>query len=176
MREQFQVDLSDKLQAQAEELNERIAMREAELHYRDGQLSKLRDELALTKKELQSLMKNDSGQILQRMTDSGITFVAYHPGIEHLVPVPGEITAYVNDPITFVSQRCGVMVEEYREWLMHYRLPVCRHKDAEGQVCGQPIEKVMKPAFFRHGESDRCDEHRGERDLVEVPAARDSVH
>lgn len=176
LREQFQVDLSEKLQAQAEELNERIAMRETELHYRDEQLSKLRDELALTKKELQSLMKSDSGQILQRMTDSGITFVAYHPGIEHLVLVPAEITVYVNDPIAFVAQRCGVTDEEYREWLMHYRLPVCRHKDVDGQVCGQPIEKVMKPAFFRHGESDRCGEHRGERDLVDSSSTRDSVH
>ncbi len=161
LREQFQVELADKTKAQAEELNERIAMREAELHYRDEQIAKLRDELTLTKKELQSLMKNDSGQILQRMTDTGITFVAYHPGIEHLVLVPAEITAYVNDPIAFVSQRCGVPIEHYREWLMHYRLPVCRFKDADGQVCGQPIDKVMKPLYFRHGESDRCREHLG---------------
>ena len=160
LREQFASDLQEKLKSQSDELGERIAMRESELHYRDQQLTKLRDELARMKQEVGSLMKNDSGQVLQRMTDSGITFVAFHPGIEHLVLAPAEVTSYLNNPIAFVAERCGVTEERYQEWLMHYRLPVCRHKSAGGQICAQPIDKVLKPFYFRPGESDCCGEHR----------------
>ncbi|WP_372778072.1 hypothetical protein [Litorivivens sp.] len=161
LREQFAAEMQNKLEAQSEELGERIAMRESELHLRDQQIAKLRDELTKAKYEISSLMKNDSGQVLQRMTDSGITFVAFHPGIEHLVLAPAEVTAYLNNPIAFVAERCGVSEDRYREWLMHYRLPVCRHKDHEGsQICGQPIDKVLKPFYYRPGESDCCREHR----------------
>ncbi len=161
LRERFAVELTEKLARQAEELNDRINMRETELHYRDEQISRLREEVSNLKKEQQSLLKNDSGQVLQRMTDSGITFVAYHPGIEHLVLTPGEIMDYLNNPIAFVALRCDVDEEHYREWMMHYRLPVCRFSDADGQVCGEPIDKVLKPKFYRHGESDRCRLHKG---------------
>lgn len=163
LREQFAVELNDRLSRQADELQERISMREAELHYRDEQIGRLREDVALLKKEQQSLLKNDSGQVLQRMTDSGITFVAYHPGIEHLVLTSGEIMDYLSNPIAFVAERCGVVEEHYREWMMHYRLPVCRHADESGQVCGEPIDKVMKPKFFHHGEGDRCRAHQGLR-------------
>ena len=168
LREQFSRDLNEKLARQAEDHQERIGMRETELHYRDEQIGRLREELALLKKEQQSLLKNDSGQVLQRMTDSGITFVAYHPGIEHLVLAPAEIMHYLANPIAFVAERCGVIEEHYREWMMHYRLPVCRHTEAEGKVCGEPIDKVLKPKFFRHGEGDRCREHQGQRYQVDL--------
>ncbi len=169
LREQFATELHGKLASQAEELNERVSMRETELHYRDEQISRLREEIGSLKKEQQLLMKNDSGQVLQRMTDTGITFVAYHPGIEHLVLTPGEIMDYLNNPIAFVAERCGVAEEHYQEWMMHYRLPVCRHTDEAGQVCGDPIDKVLKPKFFRHGEGDRCREHQGLLDNVDLP-------
>ncbi|MBB3046023.1 putative coiled-coil protein SlyX [Litorivivens lipolytica] len=172
LREQFATDLQEKLNAQADDLGERIAMRESELHYRDQQIAKLREELAQAKKEIGSLMKNDSGQVLQRMTDSGITFVAFHPGIEHLVLPPAEITAYLNNPTAFVADRCGVSEERYREWLMHYRLPVCRHKAESGQVCAEPIDKVLKPFYFRPGESDCCPLHRK---VMEVDDAEGSL-
>lgn len=177
LREQFAVELNDKLARQADELQERIGMHETELHYRDEQISRMREEVATLKKQQQSLLKNDSGQVLQRMTDSGITFVAYHPGIEHLVLTPGEIMDYLNNPIAFVAERCGVIEEHYREWMMHYRLPVCRHADESGQVCGEPIDKVMKPKFFRHGEGDRCRTHQGLRENLDFPEpTRDVSH
>ncbi|MBN49926.1 MAG: hypothetical protein CMN85_10315 [Spongiibacteraceae bacterium] len=168
LREQFSTELNERLAQQAEELQERISMREAELHYRGEQIGSLREEVAQLKKEQQSLLKNDSGQVLQRMTDSGITFVAYHPGIEHLVLTPAEITDYLSNPIAFVAERCGVIEEHYREWMMHYRLPVCRHTDEAGKVCGEPIDKVLKPKFFRHGEGDRCRAHQGQRDHLDL--------
>lgn len=160
LREQFAAELNDKLGRQAEDLNERINMREGELHYRDEKISQMRNEIAALKKEQQLLLKNDSGQVLQRMTDTGITFVTYHPGIEHLVLTPGEIMDYLGNPIVFVAERCGVGEEHYRDWMTHYRLPVCRHTDEGGQVCGEPIDKVLKPKFFRHGEGDRCRAHQ----------------
>ncbi len=160
LRQQFESDLRQRLAAQAEELNERISMHEVELHYRDEQMGRLRQELAQLRRENQMLTQSEAGQILKRMTDSGITFVAYHPGIEHLVLAPAEITDYVKDPIAFVAERCGVAEDHYREWLMHYRLPVCRASDERGECCGQPVQKVLKPQFFRAGDSDRCDQHR----------------
>lgn len=161
LRDQFAAELRDKLGQQAEELQERIAMRETELHYRDRQISRLREELASLKQQHQLLVKNDSGQVLQRMTESGITFVAYHPGIEHLVLSPGEIMDYLGNPIAFVAERCGVSEQHYSAWLKHYRLPVCGYASGGDQICGEPIDKVLKPKFFRPGEGDRCRAHQG---------------
>lgn len=163
LRQQLDAELQQRLHEQAEELNERLSMHEVELHYRDEQLAKLRQDLSQLRRENQMLMQSEGGQILRRMTDSGITFVAYHPGIEHLVLAPSEITDYLKAPVAFVAERCGVSEDHYREWLMHYRLPVCRDTDESGECCGQPVDKVLKPQFFRPGDSDRCVEHRKAR-------------
>lgn len=160
LREQFEAELQQKLRQQAEDMVERLSMHEVELHYRDEQLANLREEVARLRKENQLALKSDSGQVLQRMSDAGVTFVAYHPGIEHLVLAASEIAEYLRDPIVFVANRCGVSEEHYREWLMHYRLPVCRATKANGEVCGRPVDKVLKPQFFRAGDSDHCELHR----------------
>jgi hypothetical protein len=70
-----------------------------------------------------------------------------------------EMPEYLREPLLYVASRCEVSDAQYREWLAHYRLPICRATDDDMQYCGQPIKKVMRPMLFRSGESDRCHEH-----------------
>ena len=133
--------------------------RERELYLRAKEIVDLRRELSVLREQNRGLMLNSDNQLLQTMSEKGVVFVAYHPGVEHLVISQDEMPGYLNDPLAYVASRCEVPDGQYHEWLAHYRLPICRHRDSNGQYCGEPIPKIMRPRLFRPGESDRCHEH-----------------
>jgi hypothetical protein len=73
-----------------------------------------------------------------------------------------EMNDYLENSTVFVAEKCGVSEDVYQQWLTHYRLPVCRAVNESSQYCGEEITKVLKPAEFKSGVSDRCGGHGGE--------------
>tara|TARA_R110002167_G_scaffold6197_24_gene28309 strand:- start:866 stop:2263 length:1398 start_codon:yes stop_codon:yes gene_type:complete len=159
LRAEHAENLERQLKEQAVELSEPLRDRERELYLRAKEIVDLRRELSVLREQNRGLMLNSDNQLLQTMSEKGVVFVAYHPGVEHLVISQDEMPGYLNDPLAYVASRCEVPDGQYHEWLAHYRLPICRHRDSNGQYCGEPIPKIMRPRLFRPGESDRCHEH-----------------
>ncbi len=159
LRAEYAESMERQLKEQALKLAEPIHERERELYARAKEIVDLRRELSILREQNRGLMLNSDNQLLQQMSEKGVVFVAYHPGVEHLVISQEEMPVYLNDPLEFVASRCEVPGGQYHEWLAHYRLPICRHRDANGQYCGETIPKIMRPRLFRPGESDRCHEH-----------------
>ncbi len=159
LRANYARELKLKLQQHAVDYEDRLNRRETELYQRATEIVELRAELSRLREQNRELLLSGDSKMLQDMSEKGVVFVAYHPGIEHLVIDRQEMSAYLRDPQAFAAQRCDVSLEQYQRWLQHYRLPICRSQNAAGEYCGQPVDKVMRPKLFRAGDSDRCAEH-----------------
>ncbi|WP_373081239.1 hypothetical protein [Zhongshania sp.] len=159
LRAEHAENLERQLKDQAIKLAEPLHARERELYLRAKEIVELRRELSVLREQNRGLMLSGDDKLLQTMSEKGVVFVAYHPGVEHLVISQEEMPGYLNDPLAYVASRCDVPDGQYHEWLAHYRLPICRHRDSNGQYCGEPIPKIMRPRLFRPGESDRCHDH-----------------
>lgn len=159
LKESYEEELQKQLKDQAGQYEESIAKREEEIYQRVMEVVELRSELGELRTQNRQLMLNSDKHLLDDMCQKGLSFVAYHPGIEHLVITRDELPDYLRDPIAFAAQRCRVDIELYQAWLLHYRLPICRYCDSDGEVCGQPVAKVKRPSLFRPGENDRCQQH-----------------
>lgn len=140
-------------------------MREVELFYREEQLGNLREEVARLRQERESLISHSGDRLLGRLMESGIAFVAYHPGVEAMTIPAADIPRYLESPEAYVADKCFVAPAQYRQWLEHYDLPVCGAALEDGSVCGEPVSKIERPSDFLGGESDCCPAHR-------LPAAR----
>ena len=156
----YQERLQRELERLAADYEERLRKRETELYQRATEIVGLRDELGRLREQNNELMLKDDNAILTEMAEKGVVFVAYHPGIEHLVIDRHDMPAYLRDPQAYAAERCEVSLEQYQRWLVHYSLPVCCYQDERGEYCGQPLDKVMKPKLFRSGDSDRCEAHK----------------
>ena len=159
LKDSYDEELQKQLKEQAGQYEESIAKREEEIYQRVMEVVELRSELGELRTQNRQLMLNSDKHLLDDMCQKGLSFVAYHPGIEHLVITRDELPEYLRDPIAFAAQRCRVDIELYQAWLLHYRLPICRYCDSDGEVCGQPVAKVKRPSLFRPGENDRCQQH-----------------
>jgi hypothetical protein len=159
LRKEYADELERRLKDQAIHLEDALRRREQELYDRATEIVELRGELSTLREQNRRLMVDSDDKLLKAMVEKGVVFIAYHPGVEHLVISQDEMPEYLCDPLAYVASRCEVSDTQYREWLAHYRLPICRATDDEMQYCGQPIKKVMRPMLFRSGESDRCHEH-----------------
>lgn len=159
LRKSYAEDLERRLHTQSISLEEALHKRERELYQRATEIVELRGELSSLREKNRALMIGSDDKLLKTMVEKGVVFVAYHPGVEHLVIAQDEMPRYLRDPVAYVASRCEVSSAEYRDWLAHYRLPICRATDDDMQYCGQPIKKVMRPMLFRPGETDRCQHH-----------------
>lgn len=159
LRQQYLKERDQRLAEQKFEYEGLIQKREEELYARATEIVGIRAQLSEIKKQNHELMLSSGDNVLDEMVKKGIVFVAYHPGIEHLLIARDEMPEYLADPVAFAAQRCEVSVAHYKEWLAHYRLPICRALD-EGHYCGRPVDKVLRPRLFRAGEGDRCITHR----------------
>jgi hypothetical protein len=75
--------------------------------------------------------------------------------------VPQEdIPAYLQSPLEYAARYCYVDIQLYRAWLEHDKRPVCSHRDDNDRPCGLPVHRVVSPATFEPGESDRCSQHK----------------
>lgn len=166
LRHQYEVELSARLEQSTQELKEHLERREVELFYRDEQINSLRDEIVRVRQERDALIGGSGDQLIKQMTTAGITFVAYHPGLDYLTVPPSDIPTYLESPYAYVAERCGVSEEAYQKWLDHYQLPVCNHVDSDKQRCGFPVVKVNRPSHFVADESDRCSRHSPHSDVI----------
>lgn len=160
LQENYELELEARVQSAVSELEERLEMREMELFYRHQQESNLKEEIARLRQENQKLMGQGGGQLLDRLDQAGISFVAFHPGVGQLTVPVSQMSAYLDDPDAFAANTAGVGTELYKRWLKHSRRPECGAQDGEGKPCGHPLPQVARPADFHPGESDRCAQHQ----------------
>ena len=160
MEEHYEAELNRRLQEAQAELTERLDMREMELLYRHQQESQLKEEIVQLRQENQSLLKQGAGQLLERLTQAGISFVCFHPGVGQLTVPVEDMSAYLNDPEAFAAMQLGLEPDHYRAWLKHYKEPLCRARTASRVVCGKMLDRVEQPTEFYPGESDYCSAHQ----------------
>ncbi|MBB3168564.1 sodium:proton antiporter [Simiduia aestuariiviva] len=162
LRQQYEVEMQLKLDAATTDLQDMIQMRDMELLYRNEQEASLNEEIARLRAEVQSLLGNSGDEILHRLQEQGINFVAYQPGAGHITIPVSELTQYTENPQDYAAKKCGLTASQYRTWLTHYNNPTCCALKADGSVCGAHIERVHNPNDFHPGENDRCAEHRAQ--------------
>lgn len=159
LEEKFELEAKARIDTATAELKEMLDMREVELFYRDEQVGRLHAEIAQLRMEKQQLLDTQGDMILQRLADTGVTFVAYQPGIDHITVPLRDMANYLDSPLDYVADKCSVDKRVYRQWVAHYELPVCHHRTEDGTTCAQPVPKVEKPTRFIAGETDRCAKH-----------------
>ena len=148
------------------ELKEMIQMRDAELFYRQEEIAALRDELAVARLQQQKLAELGEQGLIRAMVDQGVNFVVLsHDGEQVSIPAE-DIALFVQSPQDYMADHCRVERDLYGQWLAHFELPLCNHLNDDGRRCGRPIAKVVKPALFVPGESDRCAQHAGLTTIV----------
>lgn len=158
LAKKFELELKGKIETESAQLKEMLDMREVELHYRDEQISNLRDEVSDLRCEKQRLLTEGGDKFLEKLGSSGITFVAYHPGTGHLTIPVAEAGEYLDSPTLYVAKKLFVSKARYLEWLDHYQSPVCSHSDSSGE-CRESIDRVDGPGHYIPGKSDRCARH-----------------
>ncbi len=174
LEERFELEYKAKLDEAKTELKEMLDMREVELFYRDEQVKRLNQEVAQLRQEKQNLIDGSGDRVLQRLVESGVTFVAYQPGVDHLTIPLREMSDYLESPINYVAEKSSVDKDLYQRWIAHYELPVCNHVVTGNELCAKPIPKVERPGRFIIGESDRCLEHnRASNALSELIKVRE---
>ncbi|MGQ9425175.1 sodium:proton antiporter [Gilvimarinus sp. F26214L] len=160
MRENFETEVQAKVAAATLEIKEKLQLREVELMYRGEQEASLEREIRRLREENQHLLNNSNGQLLEKLEQAGVNFVAYHPGAGHLTVPLADMAAYLEDPTGYAAAKCGVSTHQYKDWLDHYRQPKCRAIKDGGEVCAETIDRVPSPGQFHAGEHDRCERHR----------------
>jgi hypothetical protein len=158
-QQQFEVELKARVEQASTELKEMLEMREVELFYREEQLGTLREEIARLRQERERLITKSGDGVLQHLVENGVAFVAYQPGAEAMSIPIAELPRYLDSPLAYVAEKCMVTIDQYRQWLSHHELPVCGAAQADGSICGEPIDKIERPSQFIAGVNDRCRQH-----------------
>jgi hypothetical protein len=162
----FELELHASLETATAELKERLEMREVELFYRDEKLTSLREDVALLRQEKMALQDESGDKLIQRMSEQGINFIIHNAGQEPITLPAASVGEYLESQAGYMAKFYEVDTEAYEHWLRHYELPVCNHKIAGGDVCGQPVEKITKPTQFIVNKSDRCSTHGSLNDAI----------
>lgn len=159
LEEKFELEAQAKFDSASAELKEMLDMREVELFYRDEQVRLLNDQVSQLREEKQSLTDGTGDRVLKKLVESGITFVAFQPGVDHLTISLRDMARYLESPTSYVAEKCNVDIKLYQKWLAHYNVPACNHSLSNGKTCGEPVPRIEKPAQFMEGESDCCVKH-----------------
>jgi hypothetical protein len=160
LRDNYVAEVQAKVEAATLEIKEKLQMREIELMYRAEQESSLEEEIRRLRKDKQVLLSNSHEQLLEKLENAGLSFVAYHPGAGHLTIPLADMSRYLDDPGAYAAEKCGVTLVQYKQWLEHYRQSICRAITTRGDICGAAVERVPTPGQFHIGENDRCNRHR----------------
>ena len=159
LKSAFKKELGARLDAETAKLNEKLAMREVELFYREEQMTLLRDEMAQVRAEKQALLKEKGNNVLESLEDNGVTLVVFQPGVGHITLAVDDVGHFLDDRDDYLASRCGVSMEAFQAWQKHHDNPVCRHTE-EGKQCGQNLKPVELVEQFTPGVSDRCKAHQ----------------
>ena len=156
VREALEVELQAKFEANTKDLKETLQTREVELLYRNELEVQLHDEIARLRDENQTLVDNTGEQLLQKLIERGVSLVSFQPGAGHLTIPLSDIARYMDSPMGYAAEHCGVSAERYEQWLEHYRMPICQESLENGRLCGENINRVDAPLDFNAGESNSC--------------------
>lgn len=169
-QEEFETRLIEEKQAVREVCEERrieqVSALENELEtnishweYLEETVKTLRQELCDLRRDKLRLCNQGGDKFLERLTESGISFIAFHPGAGHISVPLDDMTEYVENPQAYAAQHCLVEEQDYKTWLAHYNEPRCTASTAAG-VCGCSITRCDNPKVFVPGKHDRCDQHQ----------------
>ncbi len=142
------------------EYKEQVAIRDVELAYKAEQEQQLENELEQLKKQLQDQAGQSGEQILERLSRSGMVFVACHPGVGHITIPLQDMALYQQKPMQYVAKKCAVTEDQYMRWLTHYEKPMCSAMLNEHTPCGLPLARENLPGSFVEGQSNRCSKHK----------------
>lgn len=160
VEDSFRREMEERLKLVQQELQQQLDMKEMELFYRQQRETALADELEQLRKEHETLLNHGGDQLLMRMQDAGISFVAYEPGAGQMTLPLEEVGEYMQNPRHYAAAQCGLDPETYILWLDHYHSPYCNAVNAEGEECGKGVTRIQNPRDFHDGESNRCSEHQ----------------
>lgn len=166
LQSKFELELHASVETATAELKERVEMREVELFYRDEQLGSLRDDVANLRQEKMALQAESGDNLIQRMAEQGVNFIVHNAGEDPITLAAANVAEYLESPAGYMAEFYDVDTPLYEQWLQHYELPVCNHKIAGGNICGQPVEKIDKPTQFIANKSDRCSTHGSLNDAI----------
>lgn len=155
-RSAIEAEFDARLLSKTKELQETLQTREVELLYRDELESQLHEEISRLREDKQHAIENTGNQLLQSLVASGISLVTFQPGAGHLTLPISDISTFLDSPVDYAANRCGVETPRYEAWLAHYHMPICQHVNDEGHICGEPIERIEQPIDYKPGDSDFC--------------------
>ena len=115
LEQRFALESSAKVDAMTTELKERLDMREVELFYRDEQIKRLSQEMALIREEKQQLIDTSGDRVLKQLVDKGISFVALQPGDEHLNIPLNAMSSYLESPLDYFAEQNSVDKKLYKQ-------------------------------------------------------------
>lgn len=160
LQQRFQVELEARLEAASRSLRENLETREVELIYRDEQIAILHEEVAALHQDKQRLLRDGAGSLLDKLEQSGISFVAWSPALGHINVPLVEMGRFLDAPNAYFAERSDVPADLYDAWFEHHSFPVCQHALDDGGLCGEPLERTASPVQFLSGRSDRCSQHQ----------------
>jgi hypothetical protein len=162
LKQQYELEMQAKLEAERADMLEQLEMREVELLYRHQQESQFKLMLEQLRQDKITLLGEGADRYLERLNKSGIVFVAYQPGSGHLTIPLSQMGRYMDDPLAYVAEKNGLTIEHYKAWLAHYNNSLCVAKLGDGTRCTAALKKVLTPKEFVDGEHNYCIVHRAQ--------------
>ncbi len=126
----------------------------------EAKMKQMSEELAMFRKEKLRLMADGADKFFEKLENSGLNFIAYHPGAGHISVSVKQVAEYIENPQIFAAEKVGLSLEAYQYWLGHYEKPCCQAPIIGGKTCGQKIQRHDNPRDFSPGISDRCEKHK----------------
>jgi len=160
VREQFASERDAAIAQRDQRLRAELLRLERERQVEEEHLGGLRTELTELRRDRLRLLNEGADKFFDALKEKGVKFVAFQPGAGHLTIATEDLARYLDDTETFVAEKCKVSPEHYRRWLAHYNSPLCQGSGGHGGPCAKPLSKVLKPADFVAGMSDRCEIHQ----------------
>lgn len=152
LAEQYRQRMAYRLEQERAKLTELLHQKEIENLELHEEIEALRAEL----KEQRSVQfAAGADELLQRLQNVGLRFVANHAGAGHVYITAENVFEYMENPIRFAAAKCQVSESHYRAWLAHYDNPCCQIMNENGEACGKRVLRVDVPAQFQPGISDR---------------------
>ncbi len=159
LNQQFEAESQARIESATKDLKESVQLREIEIMYLTEHQNNFLNEVQTLKQEKALLQEYSGDKVIDKLSASGISFVAYQVGLGHVNVSRDELTEYTEDPEAFAAAKCGVSLPTYRRWLEHVAHPCCQAINKDGSLCSRGINKVNSPLDFHAGESDRCEKH-----------------
>lgn len=160
-RTQFDSEMQSQIEAAVAEYKEQVAIRDVELAYRNELDSQLQEEIEQLRQQREELI-GQADRVLERLSQLGVLFMAYHPGAGHLTIPLQDMARYQQNPLAYAAAKCGVSEDQYGQWVRHYQQPSCIANLSSGERCNMPLDKVDSPSRFVIGESNCCSRHRSQ--------------